>query len=288
MSDDLGSLFAQGLTPENAQLGIEQDDQAPFDPLLRAYDAAFDDTDSLPISITLIKIDAILLAHIRQKLKPQVEHAGRSVIVPIEYANAERWKQVRKDGVMRDAAGRLQTPLIVFRHTSIGRNTMTSPVNKYLWRSYQTGWNRHNSYDKFAVLNHISPSRKRVEVRIPDYVDLKYSFMIWTDYVEQMNELIEQFNFEMDNYWGVRGDFKFKVTVDSYSTETDVDCVSDRIVKTTFEASVKAYLLPETYIHTDQGVQTTGQNRHTYKKVVTFLEVEASGRKDSDPRNGEI
>ena len=109
--------------------------------------------------------------------------------------------------------------------------------------------------------------------------------MMWTDYIVQMNSLIEQVNFEMDNYWGDRGDFKFKVVVDSYEIENDVGAESDRVVKTLFTAKVQAYLLPETYMHTDKGTLPTGQKEYTYKKVVTFNEIEESDGSEPQPES---
>lgn len=275
MSDDLDTLSPEDFQiADDPQPGIEQQDQSLDAPQNLASDTMFTERDAQPISVTLEKIDGAILAHLKNMIKPQITVEGRRILVPIEHANSERWKQVRKDGVLRDPAGRVQAPLIIWRRSAVAKNNMTSPVNKYLSRSYVTGWNRHTTYDKFAVLNGITPSREHLSVRIPDYVTLTYNFMIWTDYVEQMNDLIEQLNFEMDNYWGDRGDFKFKVSVESYEIETDVGAESDRVVKSTFVSQVQAYLLPETYIHTDKGTLTTGQKEYTYKKVVTFTEIE--------------
>ena len=240
----------------------------------RGRDILRDSRHSTPISITLMKIDGAILTYLNDQIKPVVEDDAKQIIVPIRYANAERWKQVRKDGVLRDGAGRVQTPIILFRRTSIRRGGLTNPVNKFVDRTYETGWNRHNSYDKFAVLNRITPSRELVSVTMPDYVDLTYDFLLWTDYIEQMNMLIETLNFEMDSYWGDRGDFKFRVRVDDYTIDTDVPTEGDRYVKATFQMKVNAYLLPETMYTVDKGPQATDRLRYTNKKVVNIIEVD--------------
>ena len=244
-----------------------------MDPVNRGNETMFDERDSTPISFTLQRIDGTVLGHLRD-MALYVEEDNKRIKVPVEYANAERWKQVRKDGYLRDGAGRIQTPVLLFRRTAMSKNSYTSPVNQFLDRTYQTGWNRHNAYDKFAALNSITPSRATVSVKIPDYQNVTYEFLVWTDYVSQMNEVVEQLSYETDQYWGQRGDFKFHVRVDDYTTETDVPAEGDRIVKTAFSMLVRAYLLPETTYDTDHGHVSTTQKRYTYKKAVQIIEVD--------------
>lgn len=242
----------------------------------RGNDVLRDERHSTPISITLMQIDGIILKHLAEAIKPTVEQAGKQVLVPVLYANAERWKQVRADGVFRDAAGRVQAPIILFRRTGIRRNSLTNPVNKHIDRTYRTGWNRHNSYDSFALKNRIVPSQELVSVTIPDYVDLTYDFLLWTDFIEQMNPLIETLNFEMDSYWGDRGEFKFRVYVEDYNLDTEVPTEADRIVKATFQMRVNAYLLPETMMTVDKGPQATDRIRYSDKKVVIVQEIDGT------------
>ena len=242
----------------------------------RANDTLRDTRHSSPISITLMKIDGTIFKHLAETIKPMVEADGKQILVPVRYANSERWKQVREDGVLRDAAGRIQTPIILFRRTGIRRNSLTNPVNKYLDRTYQTGWNKNNIYDKFSALNRMIPSKELVSVNIPDYVDLTYDFLLWTDYIEQMNPLIETLNFEMDSYWGDRGEFKFKVYVEDYTIDTEVPAEGDRFVKATFQMKVSAYLLPETMMTVDKGIQPTDRIRYSNKKVVIIQEIDGT------------
>jgi len=256
--------------PDNA-LGMETGN--------RARETMFDERDSTPISFTLQRVDGTILGHLRD-MQLYVEDDNKRIKIPIEYANAERWKQVRKDGYLRDGTGRIQTPIILFRRTAMAKHSYTSPVNQFLDRTYQTGWNRYNSYDKFAALNRITPSRETISVKIPDYHNITYEFLVWTDYVSQMNEALEQISYETDQYWGQRNDFKFYVRVDDYTTETDVPAEGDRIVKTAFSMLVRAYLLPETTYDTDRGHISTSEKRFTYKKAMNIIEVDLtnSGR----------
>lgn len=184
------------LLPPNTtqQTGIEREIRSEPKPENRGHDTLFRKRDAQPISVTLIKIDTAIANYLRDKIKPVIIDNNKQLVVPVLYANAERWKQIRKDGVLRDNSTRVQTPLVMFRRSSVARSAYTSPVNRYLERNYATGWNRHNSYDKFAVLNQITPSRKLISVKLPDYISIAYDFLIWTDYIEQMNDIIEQVN----------------------------------------------------------------------------------------------
>lgn len=227
------------------------------------------------VSITLQKIDTVVLTHLRN-MELNVEDDNKQVQVSIEYANAERWKQVRQDGCLRDNSGKIQTPIILFRRTSLSKNPYTPPINQFLDRTYQTGWNRYNAYDKFAVLNRIVPSRETMSMLLPDYVNVTYEFLVWTDYVVQMNSLLEQLSYEVDQYWGERGDFKFYVKVDDYTTETDIPAEGDRLVKTSFNLMARTYLLPETTYDVDKGHISTTQKRYTKKKMITIIETDLS------------
>lgn len=280
---DEGGFTVIGAAPEIGTVGVDLHQNAyereiRSEPTTerRANDTLTDERDSTPISITLMKIDETIFKHLANFIKPSVDEDGKQRLVPVRYANAERWQQVREDGVLRDSAGRVQTPIILFRRTGIRRNSLTSPVNKYLDRTYQTGWNRNNVYDKFNVLNRIVPSKKLISVTIPDYVDLTYSFLLWTDYIEQMNPLIETLNFEMDSYWGERGEFKFKVYTEDYTVDTEVPAEGDRFVKATFEMKVNAYLLPDSMMMVDKGEQPTNRVRYTNKKVVIVQEIDGT------------
>jgi len=275
VAEDQGTVIGVDLHQDSYEREVVVD--APpinaMDPVNRANETMFDERDSTPISFTLQRIDGTVLGHLRD-MALYVEEDNKRIKVPVEYANAERWKQVRKDGYLRDGAGRIQTPVLLFRRTSMAKSSYTSPVNQFLDRTYQTGWNRHNAYDKFAALNNITPSRATVSVKIPDYQNVTYEFLVWTDYVSQMNEVVEQLSYETDQYWGQRGDFKFHVRVDDYTTETDVPAEGDRIVKTAFSMLVKAYLLPETTYDTDHGHVSTTEKRYTYKKSIQIIEVD--------------
>jgi hypothetical protein len=81
---------------------------------------------------------------------------------------------------------------------------------------------------------------------VPDYVNLTYSCVIQTYYVEQLNKIIEAVNYASDSYWGDPERFKFKASIDSYSTVVEMSDNSNRIVKGTFTIKLFGYVIPDT------------------------------------------
>jgi len=81
---------------------------------------------------------------------------------------------------------------------------------------------------------------------IPDYVTLTYSCIIFTDYIEQINPIIEAINFSGDSYWGDFSRFKFRARIDSFSTVTEVTTTDGRAVKSTFNIILNGYIIPDT------------------------------------------
>ena len=53
-------------------------------------------------AITLKDIDASILNHVKNIIRPRVKEANETLKIPVYYGNEERWKAVRKRGVLRD------------------------------------------------------------------------------------------------------------------------------------------------------------------------------------------
>lgn len=231
-------------------------------------------TGDVPISVTLMTIDETLIKYLINRIQPITTQDGKSVKVPIIYGNPERWKSVQKDGVLRDKFNKIQLPIIMIRRTSIKKNKANSSVNKYLEREFETGWNKYNPYDRFAAINGIKPVKQYIKTVTPDYFDLTYECMVWTEYMEQMNRLVEQISFEDDEYWGERGQYKFRTSIPEYKTDTSLPEIQDRLVRTTFTLNVNAYLLPERMLDKYGKIMQTSQQRFSTKKIVVFNELE--------------
>jgi hypothetical protein len=61
-----------------------------------------------------------------------------------------------------------------------------------------------------------------------------------------MNKIIEAVNYASDSYWGDPERFKFKASIDSYSTAIEVSDNSNRIIKGTFTIKLFGYIVPDT------------------------------------------
>jgi hypothetical protein len=239
----------------------------------RANDIRIEDTP--PISVTLFTIDNAILRYMNERIKPIVTQSNVSVKVPVIYGNPERWKSAQRDGIMRDSVGKIQLPMIMIRRTGMKKSIINSPVNKYLERTFQTGWNRRTPYDQFAVKNKITPSREYLTTTLPDYYEVTYRCMIWTEFMEQMNAVVENISFETDQYWGEQNNYKFRTAVKSFEPMTELPNTEDRIVRTQFDMTVYAYLLPETGLDRQNNKTTVTNKRYSIKKTVTFTEIES-------------
>ena len=239
----------------------------------RANDTAIGDTPK--IAVTLYTIDNAILKYMNERIKPVVTQNGNAVKVPVIYGDPERCKSAQRDGVMRDSIGKIQLPMIVIRRTGMKKSIINSPINKYLERTFETGWNRRNPYDQFAVANGITPSKEYLTTTLPDYYEITYRCIIWTEYMEQMNSVVENVSFETDQYWGDQNNYKFRTSVKSFEPLTELPISEDRVVRTQFDMTVYAYLLPDTQLDRFNNRTQTNQKRYSIKKTVTFTELES-------------
>ena len=63
-------------------------------------------------SITLKDVDTAILSHVKKVMKPKIKEANETIDVNVMYGNEERWKAVRKGGVLRDKDDKLFKRLI--------------------------------------------------------------------------------------------------------------------------------------------------------------------------------
>lgn len=223
-------------------------------------------------SINLIDIDSTILSYMDTVISPTVVDAGRQVKVPINYASPERWKAIRKDGYVRDKNGKIQTPVIAFRRTTMQRNDQLLSFNRYLQYPVVKKYSEKNKYDKFSILSGFKKTKEIYSVALPDHIIINYDFIVWTELVEQGNKIVELINFSTEDYWGDKNRFKFRTRISDYNFETAVEAEQDRIVKTTFTLMVYAYLLPEKY----ENYKATVQKAFTPRKIVFDSEMVGS------------
>jgi len=196
-------------------------------------------------------IDESIFYYFNNVLKPSVIQNGKSKNVPLVYGSPERWSAMQKDGYYRDKNGKMQAPLIVFRRDSLEKNRnignkldANRPLN---YGIFEKKFSSKNIYDKFGLLNKREPIKEYYAVAVPDYVNIVYTCIIFTDYMEQNNKIIEGINFASDSYWGDPSRFRFRAMIDNFSTSAEVVQGNDRIVKTEFSINLLGHIVSDAY-----------------------------------------
>ena len=223
-------------------------------------------------SVGLMDMDSSILYYFNEVIKPEVEVNKEKVKVPCLYASPERWAAMQRDGYLRDKKRQIITPLIVYKRTAMAKNTDIAidklDANKpNIFYSFEKKYTQHNRYDKFSVLQNISPGKEYYNVAMPDYVTLTYEFTIFTSYIEQMNKIVEKINYSDGAYWGEPGKMRFRTQIESFSDATEIE--GEKLVKTTFGVTLYGYILPEQY-----NDQNTTQKYLTPKKIIIREDVD--------------
>lgn len=200
-------------------------------------------------SVSLEDHDNVIKYYFENTIKPTVIQNGTRVPVPILYGSPERWASVQAQGYYRDKDGKLMVPLIMYKRDTLEKNrTLGNKLDGNKVHNYQifeTKFNIKNQYDRFSVLTNRKPSSEYILSVIPDYVTLTYSCVVFTDYVEQINPIIEAINFASDSYWGDFSRFKFRAKIDQFATTTEVTAEDGRAVKSTFNIVLNGYIIPD-------------------------------------------
>lgn len=230
--------------------------------------------DVKKFSIGLRDIDETIVYYFNNIIRPSVFQNGTTKNVPIIYGSPERWAAVQKDGFYRDKNGKIQAPLIMYKRDSIEKNRSlgnkldaNNPIN---YGIFKKKFSKKNVYDRFNIVNNRDPVDEYYGVIIPDYVNLAYSCIVFTDYIEQMNKIVESINFASDAYWGNPEKFSFRAMIDNYTTATELNQGQDRKVKTEFTINMLGHIVPDTI-----NSQLNGQNKFYSTARVNFkLETE--------------
>lgn len=234
----------------------------------RGTDTKSDEGNSTPVSVGLQTIDTAILKYLQTKIRPVVTQHGKQIQVPVIYGNPERWKSAQIDGAIRDKNGMIQLPIMMIRRTTIKENEINNPTNKYQNYLFKTGWNSRNVYDRFAVVNGITPSERYHQTLIPDYYDMSYEGLIWTEFMEQMNKVVENLSFESNEYWGEDNNYKFIAKLGQFEQVTDLPAKEARLVRSKFTLDIKAYILPQSALDKNGNRKRTTTLAYSPKKVV--------------------
>ena len=207
-----------------------------------------DDDKNKTISIGLKDIDSAILFYLENVIKPTITQNDRRLSVPIIYGSPERWKSMQADGFYRDKNGKTMIPLLMFKRDSFTKNNTIgnkldgNKVNNLKY--FETGYSKRNIYDNFNVLQNQKRQKEYILGIIPDYIDITYSMSIFTDYVEQANEITEAVEFAARSYWGDPERFMFRANIDTFNTPVLLENGSDRSNRTTMNVLVNGYIIP--------------------------------------------
>lgn len=220
------------------------------------------------IGITLYDIDFAVKSFIEQTMRLNVEDNGESIMVPVLYANSEKWASIQRNGYLKDKKGKTLVPLITFRRSAVNiksemRRNKVATTNQ-LGYVVKPKYSVNSPYDRWSSLygdNGRTPQEYFI-TPIPDYVDVSYDFIAWTEYQNQLNFLVEQFVYFTGQSFGEKNSLKFATNVDSFTMEDNNTTGQDRVVRSSFQITVHGYLLPK-----------VAGNQITTKRVVSMNKV---------------
>ncbi len=187
-------------------------------------------------SIGLDDIDGAVFDYLDLKLSPHVDRANEngdivSYKVPIHFAAGERWALLRKAG-FRDNHGTLILPIISVRRQNIERTGylggMTSAqksitVSKVIHPKTSVIQNAVDARKRRGVF--FQPKREPVietlTIPFPDFCQVLYEIVIWTQYNIQMNEIMEKIFYSYEDVGGRVDSFVMPVEYDGRKPKGD-------------------------------------------------------------------
>ena len=171
-------------------------------------------------AITLYDIDFAVKSFIEQTMQLRVVDNGEHLLVPVLYANAEKWASIQRNGYLKDKKGKTLVPLITFRRSGVNmkselRRNKVASTNQ-LGYIIKPRYSVNTPYDKWSTLYGVGNNtpQEYYVTPIPDYVDVTYEFIAWTEYQNQLNYIVEQFVYFTGQSFGEKNSLKFATNVD--------------------------------------------------------------------------
>jgi hypothetical protein len=236
----------------------------------RALEVSLKDDDTKLINVGLEDHDDAILYYLENVIRPTVTQNDRQITVPIIYGSPERWKSIQADGFYRDKNGKTMVPLIMFKRESFEKNRALG--NKldgnvvHNVQYFEKQYSQRNVYDNFSVLRNQKPQKEYILGVIPDYITLTYKLSIYTDYVQQMNKIIEALEFASDSYWGDPERYQFRAVITSFPTPVLLENASDRANRSEITLTLQGYIIPNSI-----NVAMAGPNPKSYNVTKTIF-----------------
>ena len=237
----------------------------------RAFEVSLKDDDTQLINVGLEDHDDAILYYLENVIRPTVIQNDRQITVPIIYGSPERWKSIQADGFYRDKNGKTMVPLIMFKRESFEKNrTLGNKLDGNVVHNvqyFEKQYSQRNVYDNFSVLRNQKPQKEYILGVIPDYITLTYKLSIYTDYVQQMNKIIEALEFASDSYWGDPERYQFRAVITSFPTPVLLENASDRANRSEITLTLQGYIIPDTI-----NVAMAGPNPKSYNVTKTIFQ----------------
>ena len=203
-------------------------------------------------AIKLKDLDTAFIGHIKNVMKIKVKEAGEMMDLPVMYGNEERWRNVRRRGVIRDRNGSLILPLLMLKRTGIVFNDLMPQSfdhdvkGRFIQVHRAKRYSKDNQYTQFNVQQGAKPVMESIVTGMPDYVNLTYEVIAWTQYTHQMNAVLEAFVEHENCYFGDHLNYRFLCLVDGgFNDASEVGPDTERSIRSTFSMTLKGYLIPE-------------------------------------------
>ena len=200
------------------------------------------------VSVGLYDVDEAIYYYFENVIKPRVKEGEKEIKVPVIYGSPERWKSVQKSGVFRDATGKIQFPILIYKRTGIERLEGYSKLdanNPNLFYTVGSAYNEKNRYDQFDLLIGRKPSQKTHNIVIPDYVRLSYDCILLTDFINHQNKVIEDINYASNSYWGKDNYYKFLANMTNFNLTNEAVQGEERASRAEFSLEMSGYIIPD-------------------------------------------
>lgn len=237
------------IRPQQTISATSLDKDVPRQRIQRVDDIRRDTDKVITPQVYLQDLERAFKYFLTEHLKPTVTENDTKIPVPVYYASPERWASIQRDGYLRDVKGKIYTPLIVFRTNSFSKrqdllkDDILKGTSEYF--QYIKQYSSKNRYDNYNILQNAKPVNEIYNVQVPDYVEADIQLMIWCDYREQLNEIINKLPFFSGKAFG--DTYKFTIRMEEYPIEHVNVTGEDRLVRSTIPVRMTGYVvLPST------------------------------------------
>lgn len=233
----------------------------------RAYETRRDTDVFKTPAITIYDVDYAIMYFLKNKIELEVEQNEAMIPVPVVYASAEIWAQIQGKGYMRDKQGKILAPYGVIRRTSMAEDErfkkleVNNPPTKSNIYINPVIRNFENFRDRHQELSNSNFSEQFFLSVVPEFYKVEYELIFYTNYIEQMNKLVEQIIPASNFVWG--DSWKFRTYVGQVSFDTVNPSNSERLVQCNMPLTVDARLQAEFELR-----KSTVQKNHSIKRIV--------------------